>query len=75
LPASWQRNLRSPSKPELGWYRWRAGIAGGAVDIRLEPKDFIVYRVLAEWAKAAVASAGPNGVGDDHKGWITIDML
>jgi CRISPR-associated protein (TIGR02584 family) len=50
-------------------------IAGGAVCIRLEPQDFIVYRVLAEWAKAAVVGAGPNGVGDGHRGWITLDML
>jgi hypothetical protein len=31
--------------------------------------------VLAEWAKAAVAGAGPNGVGADQRGWITVDML
>jgi hypothetical protein len=50
-------------------------IAGGAVLVKLEPKDFIVYRVLAEWAKAAVPGAGPNGVGAGHRGWITVDML
>jgi CRISPR-associated protein (TIGR02584 family) len=50
-------------------------IAGGSVVVRLEPKDFMVYRVLAEWAKAAVPGAGPNGVGPEHRGWITIDML
>jgi CRISPR-associated protein (TIGR02584 family) len=50
-------------------------IAGGAALVELEPKDFLVYRVLAEWAKAAVPGAGPNGAGDDHRGWITIDML
>jgi hypothetical protein len=50
-------------------------IADGAVLIKLEPGDFIVYRVLAEWAKAAVPGAGPDGVGGDHKGWITLDML
>jgi CRISPR-associated protein (TIGR02584 family) len=50
-------------------------IAGGAVSIRLEPQQFLAYRVLAEWAKAAVAGAGPNGVGADHRGWITVDML
>ena len=50
-------------------------IAGGAVLLRLEPKDFIVYRVLAEWAKAAMPGAGPSGVGAEHRGWITVDML
>jgi CRISPR-associated protein (TIGR02584 family) len=50
-------------------------IAGGAVLVKLEPKDFVVYRVLAEWAKRAVPGAGPNGVGGNHKGWITVDML
>jgi CRISPR-associated protein (TIGR02584 family) len=50
-------------------------IAGGTVLARLEPKDFIVYRVLAEWAKAGVPGAGPNGVGPEHRGWITVDML
>jgi CRISPR-associated protein (TIGR02584 family) len=50
-------------------------IAGGAVCVKLEPKDFIVYRVLAEWAKAAVPGAGPNGVGGNHRGWITSTML
>jgi CRISPR-associated protein (TIGR02584 family) len=50
-------------------------IAGGTVLVRLEPKDFIVYRVLAEWAKAGVAGAGPNGVGPEHRGWITVGML
>jgi hypothetical protein len=32
-----------------------SAIAGGTVLVRLEPKDFIVYRVLAKWAKAGVA--------------------
>ncbi len=50
-------------------------IAGGTVLVRLEPKDFIVYRVLAEWAKTGVLGAGPNGVGPEHRGWITVDML
>ncbi len=31
--------------------------------------------MLAEWAKAAVPGAGPSGVGGDHKGWVTVDML
>lgn len=50
-------------------------IAGGAVTIRLEPTDFKVYRVIAEWAKAAVPSVGPAGAGGNHGGWLTPEMI
>jgi hypothetical protein len=49
--------------------RLHSGIVGGF------GRNPHVYLVLAEWAKAAVPGAGPNGVGDDHKGWITANML
>lgn len=50
-------------------------IADGSTTIRLEPADFRVYRVLAEWAKVCVPGAGPDGVGGNHCGWITAQAI
>ncbi len=50
-------------------------IAGIPVPIKLEPQQFHVYRLLAEWAKKPVPGCGREGAGSGHSGWINADMI
>lgn len=50
-------------------------IAGGAATLKLEPQGFAVYYLLAEWAKAVVPGAGPNGIGGNNVGWLTATTI
>ena len=39
----------------------------------LPPKQYALFRLLAECRKKCRKGAGPGGIGDDHEGWLTMD--
>ena len=47
----------------------------GAIALPLPHREFALYAVLATAIKKGWAGAGPDGIGPDHKGWLTYDDL
>ena len=41
----------------------------------LSPKQYALFRLLAEYRKECRRGAGPDGIGDDHEGWLTMDDI
>ncbi len=48
---------------------------GNLADFTLNAVEFAIYQLMAEWAKDEVPGAGPGGIGTQHKGWLTYEML
>ena len=48
---------------------------GDLADFHLAPNEFALYQLMAEWARDEIPGAGPEGVGPDHHGWLTTDIL
>ena len=39
----------------------------------LSPKQYALYRMVAEWREKSREGAGPKGIGPNHEGWLTMD--
>ncbi|MBF0583239.1 MAG: TIGR02584 family CRISPR-associated protein [Magnetococcales bacterium] len=50
-------------------------IVVGGVTIRLGPKLFALYRLLAAARQEGWCGAGPEGIGDKHAGWLTFERI
>jgi CRISPR-associated protein (TIGR02584 family) len=47
----------------------------GLPEFELPNRQFALYQLMAEWCQNQRAGAGFEGVGDNHRGWLTPDML
>ncbi|MFZ1415279.1 MAG: CRISPR-associated ring nuclease Csm6 [Defluviicoccus sp.] len=47
----------------------------GRAPIELTPQSYAMYRLLAVAARDARPGAGPDGVGAEHRGWLTVHDL
>ena len=50
----------------------RLEVRVGTHAVRLSPKRYALYRLLAELRKGRRKGAGPDGVGSHHEGWLTL---
>jgi CRISPR-associated protein (TIGR02584 family) len=50
-------------------------LPGLDIAFQLENAEFALYWLMAEWAKAQVPGAGPDGVGAGNTGWLTPEMF
>ena len=50
----------------------RLEVRVGSHAVRLPPKQYCLYRLLAELRKERRKGAGPGGIGACHEGWITM---
>ena len=39
----------------------------------LSPKQYALYRMVAEWREKSYKGAGPHGIGPSHEGWLTME--
>lgn len=53
----------------------RLVIVHGRAPIELTPQSYAMYRLLAVAARNARPGAGPDGVGAEHHGWLTVHDL
>lgn len=50
-------------------------VVPGLPPVTLPPQQFAFYQLLCERARDSVPGAGPDGVGEDHRGWLCDQML
>ena len=50
----------------------RLEVQFGDQTVTLPPKLYAFYRMVAEWSEKSNKGAGPDGIGPNHEGWLTI---
>ena len=53
----------------------RRVLTAGPYEVSLRHREFALYRLAAAARLEGWAGAGPEGIGPQHKGWITYDQL
>lgn len=53
----------------------RRSLTAGPYEVNLRHREFALYRLAAAARLEGWAGAGPDGIGPQHKGWITYDQL
>ena len=53
----------------------RLEVRFGDQAVELPPKLYALYQVIAKQRKDSVKGAGPDGVGPDYEGWLTMDDI
>lgn len=53
----------------------RLEIGVGDSAARLPPKKYALYRLLAEVRRDGWPGAGPDGIGPDQRGWLSLDLV
>lgn len=58
-------------RPALHFFDDESRLSFGGHDFTLRPQLYALYRVFAEACAWQTTGAGPEGLGDDHVGWLT----
>lgn len=53
----------------------RLEVRFGDQAVKLPPKQYAFYKILAEWRRDSCKGAGPDGVGPTHEGWLSMDDI
>ncbi len=76
--AVWVQRVRAALAPALTLHlvpNKRRIVIGDLADFTMEPVQFALYQLMAEWARERRPGAGPEGSGPEHRGWLSLDML